>query len=60
VTEPLTGADFVAVSRLSARGRDGAWIVVAEAGDTCERVPPESLGALLASGHIRLAAEKEA
>jgi len=47
VTE-LKGKDYRALRRLSTAGDE----TLAEVGATCERVPTESLAALLASGHI--------
>jgi len=44
----LQGTDYVAIRRLS----DKDDVTLAEAGETCDRVPPESLAPLLASGHI--------
>jgi hypothetical protein len=44
----LHGADYRAVRRLSTRDN----VTLAEAGETCARVPVESLAPLLASGHI--------
>ncbi len=45
----LTGADYRAVTRLS-NGDD--TVTYAERGETCERVPVESLAGLLAHGYI--------
>ena len=45
----MTGREFVAVRRLS----NAADHTLAEAGETCERIPADSLPALLASGKIR-------
>lgn len=45
---PLNGADYVALRRLS--DRDDRTL--AQVGETCDRVPPASLPALLASGKI--------
>jgi hypothetical protein len=45
----MTGREFVAVRRLS----NAADHTLADAGETCERIPAESLPALLASGKIR-------
>jgi hypothetical protein len=42
------GSDYRAVRRLS----DRANVTLAEAGETCDKVPVESLAPLLASGHI--------
>jgi hypothetical protein len=44
----MTGKDYVARTTLWNRAGD----VVAEVGETCERVDPNSLGWLLADGHI--------
>lgn len=45
---PLRGADYRAVHRLST----GADETLAEPGETCDRVPSESLPLLLAHGYI--------
>lgn len=47
-TDRLTGAHYRAVVRLSTRDNT----TLAEAGETCARVPVESLAPLLASGKI--------
>lgn len=44
----LNGKDFRALRRLSTKDDE----TLAKAGETCERVPAESLPALLASGKI--------
>lgn len=44
----LQGTDYRAVRRLS----DAQDVTLAEVGETCARVPVESLAPLLASGHI--------
>lgn len=46
--DALNGADYRAVRRLSDRDN----VTLAEVGEPCDRVPAESLEALLASGHI--------
>ena len=50
----LNGKDFRAVRRLSTKDD----VTLAKAGDTCEKVPAESLPALLASGKIQPAVER--
>jgi hypothetical protein len=50
--EPLQGSDYRAVTRLS-NGDDD--VTYAEIGETCERVPVESLEGLLGHGYIELA-----
>lgn len=56
MTETLRGEDYRARRRLS----DKDDRTLAEVGETCERVPVDSLSALLASGHIELAVERRA
>ena len=48
MTDELRGQDYYALRRLS----DKTDVTLAEVGETCERVPAESLAPLLASGHI--------
>ena len=58
----MKGADYVAVRRLTLRedgdkpGKD-RWTVLAEPGETCERIPQQFLADALASGDIRPAAD---
>ncbi|MGE3276724.1 MAG: hypothetical protein AB7O67_16555 [Vicinamibacterales bacterium] len=47
-SEPATGADFVARTRLTNKAGD----VLARPGQTCEAVNPSSLGWLEAQGYI--------
>jgi len=57
MSEPaLQGKDYRALRRLS----DHDDVTLAEVGETCERVPAESLAPLLASGHIEWAVERRA
>jgi hypothetical protein len=56
MSEPLTGQNYRALRRLSTAADE----TLAEVGETCERVPVESLAPLLASGHIELAVERRA
>ena len=49
MNEELKGADFVALKRLT----DKPGNVLAAVGETCERVPAESLGWLLEKGAIQ-------
>lgn len=48
MSEDLKGADYRAVTRLST----GDDVTLAEAGETCTRVPVESLAGLLTHGYI--------
>ena len=50
MTELLKGKHYCAVRRLS----DPDDKTLADVGETCERVPVQSLAPLLASGHIEL------
>lgn len=50
----MNGADYIAKTRLSTRDDQ----TLALPGDTCDRVPPDSLPWLLASGHIEPAATR--
>jgi hypothetical protein len=58
----LKGADYIAVRRLTLRedgdkpGKD-RWSVLAEAGETCERIPQQFLADCIACGDIRPASE---
>ena len=52
----LHGRDFRALRRLA----NGENETLAEMGDTCERIPPEHLPALLQSGDIERAVERRA
>jgi len=58
----LKGADYIAVRRLTLRedgdkpGKD-RWTVLAEAGETCERIPQQFLADCIACGDIRPASE---
>ena len=58
----MKGADYIAVRRLTLRedgdkpGKD-RWTVLAEAGETCERIPPQFLADCIACGDIRPASE---
>jgi hypothetical protein len=54
--EPLDGRDFRALRRVS----DAENETLAAVGETCERVPTESLPALLESGDIERAVERRA
>jgi len=54
MSESLEGKDYRARRRLS----DVDDHTLAEVGETCERVPAESLAPLLESGHIELAVER--
>ena len=56
MSDALKGQDYRARRRLS----DQDDHTLAEVGETCERVPVESLEPLLASGHIELAVERRA
>jgi hypothetical protein len=49
-TPRLNGADYVATVRLTNKAGD---LVFADAGETCERVPPRSLPWLLEGGQIQ-------
>lgn len=51
--ESMPGAAFVAIEPLYQLQPDGGFLVVAEAGETCERVHPPSLTWLLEQGRIR-------
>lgn len=53
----LSGADYVALCEISCRNDADEIVLAAVAGQTCERVWPDSLGWLLALGHIRLATD---
>ena len=44
----MTGRDYIALRRCSTKGN----VTLAAVGETCERVPSESLPLLLASGKI--------
>jgi hypothetical protein len=46
------GRQYIATQRLYRKSGDGKLFVVAEPGETCERVSPQSLGWLLAQGRI--------
>ena len=48
ITSGQTGANYRATVRLTGRG----GVVVAEVGETCERVAPQSLGWLIEQGLI--------
>jgi hypothetical protein len=54
--EPLDGRDFRALRRVSNAENE----TLAAVGETCERVPAESLPALLESGDIERAVERRA
>lgn len=54
MTETLRGTDYRALRRLS----DVDNATLADVGETCERVSPESLPALLAAGTIEWAVER--
>jgi hypothetical protein len=56
MSEPLNGHDYRALRRLS----NAANETIAEVGETCERVPADSLPALLESGDIERAVERRA
>jgi hypothetical protein len=56
MSDTLKGADYRALRRLS----NAADETLAEVGETCDHVPPESLAPLLESGHIELAVERRA
>ena len=52
----MTGKDYVAKTPIW----NAENVIVADIGETCERVAPESLGWLLAGGHIALAPARPA
>ena len=54
VQAALDGSKYQAVHRLS----NAADETLADVGDTCERVPPQSLRPLLEAGHIEPVPEK--
>jgi hypothetical protein len=47
----VTGRDYIALRRLSTKANE----TLADVGETCARVPVDSLPALLASGKIAMA-----
>jgi hypothetical protein len=54
----MNGADYIALVPIFMPG-EGRMVRVAEAGQSCERVPAESLGPLLKRGKIRKLEKKE-
>lgn len=48
----MDGQQYCALRTLSARAADGRLVVVAKAGETCEKVAPASLPWLLEQGCI--------
>jgi hypothetical protein len=54
-----TGKDYRALVTIRGKQPDGSLLIVAEPGETCERVDPKSLGWLAEQGYITPVTAKE-